>query len=82
MASNLVELIHVDNKTAIHICDKFNKKVGFVDILVLYDVYMTREVNSSDRTFNGYWKSLALRTYAQPAKIHNLLQSVKGCIRQ
>jgi hypothetical protein len=25
---------------------------------------MTREVNSSDRTFNGYWKSLSLRMYA------------------
>ncbi len=43
-------------------------KVGFVDTLVLYDTCMTREVNSSDRTFNGYWESLALRTYAQPAK--------------
>jgi hypothetical protein len=29
---------------------------------------MTREVNSLDRTFNGYWKSLASRMYAQPAK--------------
>jgi hypothetical protein len=29
---------------------------------------MTREVNSSDKTFNGYWKSLASRVYAQPAK--------------
>jgi hypothetical protein len=29
---------------------------------------MTREVDSLDRTFNGYWKSLALRMYAQPAK--------------
>jgi hypothetical protein len=45
-----------------------SRKVGFVDILVLYDVYMTREMNSLDRTFNGYWKSLALRMYAQPAK--------------
>ena len=43
-------------------------KVGFVDTLVLYDVYMTKEVNSLDRTFNGYWKSLASRMYAQPAK--------------
>jgi hypothetical protein len=43
-------------------------KVGFVDILVLYDVYMIREVNSSDRTFNGYRKSLASRMYTQPAK--------------
>ncbi len=43
-------------------------KVGLVDILVQYDVYMTREVNSSDRIFNGYWKSLASRMYAQPAK--------------
>ena len=43
-------------------------KVGFVDILVLYDVYMTKEVNSSDRIFNGYWKFLASRMYARPAK--------------
>ncbi len=44
-------------------------EVGFVDTLALYNAYMTREGNSSDRTFNGYWKSLALRTYsAQPAK--------------
>jgi hypothetical protein len=57
-------------------------KVGFVNTLILYDVYMTREVDSSDRTFNGYWKSLASRMYAQPAKIRNLMQSVKRCIRQ
>jgi hypothetical protein len=81
MASNLVKLIHVDNNTAKHIRDKFTKS-GFVNTLVLYDVYMTREAKSLDRTFNGYWKSLALRMYAQPAKIHNLMQSVKGCIRQ
>jgi hypothetical protein len=43
-------------------------KIGFVDILVLYNVYMTREVNSSDKTFNSYWKSLALKMYSQPAK--------------
>ncbi len=57
-------------------------KVCFIDILVLYDVYMTREVNSLDKTFNGYWKSLASRMYAQQAKIHNLMQSVKECTRQ
>ncbi len=57
-------------------------KVGFVDTPALYNVYMTREASSLDRTFNGYWKSLALRMYAQPAKIHNLMQSVKECIRQ
>jgi hypothetical protein len=43
-------------------------KVGFVDTLALYNVYMTSEVNSSDKTFNGYWKSLASRMYAQPTK--------------
>ena len=53
-------------------------KVGFVDIPVLYDTYMTKEVNSSNRTFYGYWKSLALMMYAQQAKTHNLMQSVKG----
>ncbi len=45
-----------------------SRKVGFVDTLALYNVYMTREVNSSDRTFNSYWKSLALRMHAQPEK--------------
>jgi hypothetical protein len=29
---------------------------------------MAKEVNSSDRIFNGYWKSLASKMYAQPAK--------------
>jgi hypothetical protein len=43
-------------------------KVGFVDTLVLYNVYMTKEVSSSDKTCNGYSKSLASRMYAQPAK--------------
>jgi hypothetical protein len=43
-------------------------KVGFVDILVQYNAYMTREVNSLDKICNGYSKLLALRTYAQPAK--------------
>jgi hypothetical protein len=61
---------------------KNSHKVGFVDILVLYNVYMTKEVNSLDRTLNGYWKSLSSRMYAQPAKIHNPILSVKGCIRQ
>ncbi len=53
MASNLVKLIHVDNKTA----NKYvtsSRKFGFVNTLILYNVYMTREVNSLDRTFNGY----------------------------
>jgi hypothetical protein len=48
-------------------------KVGFVDIPILYDTYMNKEVNSSNRTFNGYWKSLALMMYAQQAKINNLM---------
>jgi hypothetical protein len=39
---------------------------------------MTTGVNSSDKTFNGYWKSLALRMYAQPAKN---LQSNAVCER-
>ncbi len=56
-------------------------KAGFVDTLVLYDVYMTKEVNSLDKTFNGYWKSLASKMYAQPANIHNLMQFVKECMR-
>jgi hypothetical protein len=43
-------------------------KVGFVGILVLYNVYMTKQVNSSDRIFNGYWNSLESRMYARPAK--------------
>jgi hypothetical protein len=53
-------------------------KVGFVDILILYDVYMIRELNALNRTLNGYWKSLASRMYAQPEKIRNLMQSMKG----
>ncbi len=55
---------------------------GRLYTLALYDVYMTREVISLDRIFNGYWKSLATRMYAQPAKIRNLMLSVKRCIRQ
>ncbi len=81
MTLNLVKLIRVINKTAKHIRDKFRQSV-LVDTIVLYNVYITKEANSFNRTFNGYWKSLALRMYAQPAKIHNLMQSVKGCIRQ
>jgi hypothetical protein len=59
-----------------------SRKNGFVNILVLYDVYMTNEANSLDKTFNGNWKSLASWTYDQQAKIHNLMQSEKGYIRQ
>ncbi len=53
-------------------------KIGFVDTLVLYDAYMTREVNSLDKTFNGSWKCLGLKMYAQPAKIHknNVLRTL------
>jgi hypothetical protein len=52
-ASNLVKLIMLiirqpkPNVTSSH-------KVGFVNTLILYDVYMTREVSSLDKTFNGY----------------------------
>ncbi len=53
-------------------------KVGFANTLALYDVYMTMEVKSLDRTFKGYWKSLASRMYAQPAKN---LQSTAICER-
>jgi hypothetical protein len=42
---------------------------------------MTKEVNSLDRTFNGYWKSLASRMYAQPAEICNLNQTVTNVLR-
>jgi hypothetical protein len=52
-------------------------KVGVVGILVLYNTYMTKEVNSSNRTFNDYWKSLAKMMYAQRAKFYNLMQFVK-----
>jgi hypothetical protein len=76
MALNLVKLIRIDNKQPNTFVTS-SHKVGFVDTLILYDVYMTKEVNSLDRIFNGYWKSLASRMYARPAKIRNLMQSVK-----
>jgi len=44
-ASNLVELIIVDNKTATHIHDS-SCSVDFVAIPDQYVVYMTREANS------------------------------------
>jgi hypothetical protein len=72
-ASNLAKLIRIDNKTAEHIHVTSSHKVGFVDTLVLYDVYMTKEVKSLDKIFNGYWKSLASRMYARLAKIYNLM---------
>jgi hypothetical protein len=80
-AWNSVELIRVDNKTAKHIHDKFTQSL-FCQYLCPVQCLHDKEVNSSDRTFNSYWQSLALRTYAQPAKIHNLMQSMKGCIRE
>jgi hypothetical protein len=43
-------------------------KVGYVDILILYNVYMTREVSLLNKTFNGYSKSLASRMFAKPKK--------------
>jgi hypothetical protein len=63
-----------------HIFMTSSLKVGFVDILDMYDVYMTREVNSLDKIFNGYWIYLASRMFAQPAKIQKLMQYVKGYI--
>ena len=44
-ASNLVKLIRIDNKMAMHIRDKFCS-VGFAAIPDLYVVFMTRGVNS------------------------------------
>jgi hypothetical protein len=64
MASHLVMLIIRQPNTYV----TTSHKVGFVDTLTLYNAYMTRAVNSSDRTFNGYWKSLVSRMYSQPAK--------------
>jgi hypothetical protein len=52
-ALNLVKLIRVDNKTA-NTYVTSSRKFGSVNTLILFDVFMTREVNSSDKTFNGY----------------------------
>jgi hypothetical protein len=52
-ASNLVELVRIDNKTAAHIRDKFHRR-GSVDTPLLHDVYMTRVVSSLDENSNGY----------------------------
>jgi hypothetical protein len=51
-----------------NICVTSSLKVALVHILALYNNYMTKEVNSLDKTFNGYWKSLASRMYALPEK--------------
>jgi hypothetical protein len=53
-------------------------KVGYANILTMYDVYMTREMNSLDKNFNSYWKCSVSSMFAQPAKIPNPMQSVKG----
>ncbi len=81
-ALNLVELIRIDNKTAKHMRDKFTQSWLCRYPCPVRCLYTTKEVNSSDRTFDCYWKCLASRMYAQPAKIRNLMQSVKECIRQ
>ena len=81
MASNLVELIHVHNKTAKHICDKFTQSWLCqypCPVRCLHD----KEGGFMRQNFWWHWKSLASRMYAQQAKIHNLMLSVKGCIRQ
>jgi hypothetical protein len=71
-ASNLVKLIIlIMRQPNINVMSSL--KVGFVDIPVLYNTYMTKEVNSSNRSFNGCWISLALMMYAQQAKINNLM---------
>jgi hypothetical protein len=54
-----------------------SRKVGFVDTLVLYDAYMTREVNSLDRTFNGYWiTSKNSQSNAICERMHQTLNNV------
>jgi hypothetical protein len=69
-ASNLVKLICIITRQP-NTYVTSSHKLGFVDTLVLYNIYMTKKVNSLDKNFNSYWKSLATRMYAQPAKNHN-----------
>ncbi len=54
MAWNSVELIRVDNKTAKHKCDKFMQS-WLCQYLCPVQCLHDKEVNSLDRTFNGYW---------------------------
>ncbi len=77
----LVGLICIDNKTAEHIRDKFTQSWLCqypCPVQCLHD----KEGGFMRQNFWWHWKSLASRMYAQQAKIHNLMLSVKGCIRQ
>jgi hypothetical protein len=67
MASNLAKLIRVDNKTAKHIPDKFTKS-WLCQYPCPVQCHMTREVNSSDRNFYSYWKSLAFKDVCSTSK--------------
>eukprot|EP00804_Cyclotella_cryptica_P020904 CCRYP_011489-RA/>CCRYP_011489-RA protein AED:0.41 eAED:0.41 QI:0/0/0/1/0/0/3/0/173 len=80
-ASNLVELIRIDNKTARHIRDKFTQCW-----LCCYPRPM-RCVHDKGGEFIGssfQWllECSASRMFAQPAKIPSRMQSVKECIKQ
>ncbi len=80
-ASNLVKLIRIDNKTAKHISDKFTQSwlcQHPCPVRCLHD----KGGEFIEQNFQWHWKSLASKMYAQPAKICNLMLSVKECIRQ
>jgi hypothetical protein len=81
-ASNLVELIHVDNKTAEHIRDKFIQSWLCRYPHPIQCLHYDKGGEFIGQNFQWLLEILASRTYAQPAKIRNLMQSVKGCTRQ
>jgi hypothetical protein len=81
MASSLVELIPVDNKTAKHICDKLTQSWLCqypCPIQCLYD----KGGEFIGQNFQWLLEIFSIKDVCSTRKICNLMQSVKGCIRQ
>ncbi len=69
--SNLVELVRIDDH-----------KSGCHNTHGQHDVSMIMEENSSDQSFNTYYKVAESKMFQPPVKTHKPLQYVSICIKQ
>jgi hypothetical protein len=79
-ASNLVELIHVDHKTAKHICDKFTQS-WMCQYPHLVQCLHDMGGEFIRQSFLWLLEIFSIKDVCLTSKIPNLMQSVKGCIR-
>ena len=79
--SNLVKVIRIDTKTSAHIARKY-AQVWLTRYPLPARYVHDNGVNLLDLSSNFFSRVVGLRMYQHQAKIHKLMQSANGCIRQ